>query len=136
MLWHIKLLRISSGLWICRSHSIWWKLDFCQLCNLTAGCNFNNQLLITAFCSTSVGWIKTNRVIYIHIVFCPLTVEGSFKCTFIFCLNLIQLSISADWNPILVDPTNSPWCISSQTVYLGANKVAKTFFFEYAQFCE
>ena len=79
MLWHIKLLRISSGLWICRSHSIWWKLDFCQLCNLTAGCNFNNQLLFTAFCSTSVGWIKTNGVIYIPIVFCPLTVYASGK---------------------------------------------------------
>ena len=74
MLWYIKLLRISSGLWICRSHSIWWKLDFCQLCNLTAGCNFNNQLLFTVFCSTSVGWIKTNGVIYVPILFCPLTV--------------------------------------------------------------
>ena len=73
-MWHIKLLRISSELWICRSHSIWWKLDFCQLCNLTAGCNFNNQLLITAFCLISLGWIKTNWVIYIPIVFCPLTV--------------------------------------------------------------
>ena len=73
-MWHIKFLGISSELWICRSHSIWWKLDFCQLCNLTAGCNFNNQLLFTVFCSTSVGWIKTNWVIYIPIVFCPLTV--------------------------------------------------------------
>ena len=49
--------------------------QLCQLCNLTAGCNFNNQLLFTAFCSTSVGWIKTNGVIYIPIVFCPLTVK-------------------------------------------------------------
>ena len=77
MLWHIKLPRISSGLWICRSHSIWWKFDFCQLYNLTAGCNFNNQLLFSAFCLASVGWIKTNGVIYIPIVFCPLTVEYS-----------------------------------------------------------
>ena len=74
-MWHIKFLRILSELWICRSHSIWWKLDFCQLCNLTAGCNFNNQLLFTAFCSASVGWIKTNGVIYIPIVFYPLTVK-------------------------------------------------------------
>ena len=33
----------------------------------------NNQLLFSASCLTSVGWIKTNVVIYIPIVFCPLT---------------------------------------------------------------
>ena len=75
MLWHIKLLRILPGLWICRSYSIWWKLDFCQLCNLTAGCNFNNQLLFTAFCLSPVGWIKANRVSSLPNLFCPLTVE-------------------------------------------------------------
>ena len=70
---HIKLLRISSGLWTCRSHSIWWRLDFCQLCNITAGCNFNNWLLWTAFCLSSVGWINIIRVSSLPIVFCPLT---------------------------------------------------------------
>ena len=54
-------------------------MDFCQLCNLTASCNFNNQLLFIAFCSTSMSWIKTNGVIYIPIVFCPLTVNGWFN---------------------------------------------------------
>ena len=103
MLWHIKLLRISSGLWICRSHSIWWKLDFCELCNLTVGCNFNNQLLFTAFCSVSVGWIKTNGVIYIPIVFCPLTVY-------------VTLNHALEWNNLLsIDNLfrNSPWKIIS-----------------------
>ena len=98
MLWHIKLLRISSGLWICRSHSIWWKLDFCQLCNLTAGCNFNNQLLFSAFCSTSVGWIETNGVIYIPIVFCPLTVKPIWLDE---GLDFFQANLTPAWHQLI-----------------------------------
>merc|ERR1712105_59940 len=45
------------------------KVGFLPAVILTTGCCF------TAFCSTSVGWIKTNGVIYIPIVFCPLTVN-------------------------------------------------------------
>ena len=74
MLWHIKLVKITLRLWICRSHSIWWKLDFCQLCSITAGCNFYNQLLFTVCCLITVGWIKANRVSSLPILFCPLTV--------------------------------------------------------------
>ena len=74
MLWHIKLVKISPELWICRSCSIWWKLDFYQLCSMTAGCNFYNQLLFTACCLITVSWIKANRVSSLPILFCPLTV--------------------------------------------------------------
>ena len=103
MLWYVKLFWISSGLWICRSHSILWKLDFCQLCNLTAGCNFNNQLLFTAFCLTSVCWIKTNGVIYIPIVFCPLTVHSSIGSSVSFspCLFLRCVSSYVHLSPLL-----------------------------------
>ena len=54
MLWHIRPLRIFPGLWICMFCSIRWKLDFCQFCSITAGCNLINQLLYTAFCLSSV----------------------------------------------------------------------------------
>ena len=76
MLWHIKLVRISPGLGICRFHYIWWKWvkDFCWLCSMTAGCNFYNQLLFTACCLITEGWIKANRVSSLPILFCPLTV--------------------------------------------------------------
>ena len=48
-----------------------------QFCNITAGYNFNLQLLLTVFCFLSACWIKTNSMIYMPIVFCPLTVELS-----------------------------------------------------------
>ena len=65
MLWHIRLVRISPGLWVCRSHSISWKLDFCQLCSM----------LFTACCLITVGWIEANRVSSLPFLFCPLTVK-------------------------------------------------------------
>merc|ERR1711942_60671 len=42
--------------------SILFRLDFCRLCKMTAGCNFHNQLLFTACCLITVSWIKANRV--------------------------------------------------------------------------
>ena len=45
-----------------------------QFCNITAGCNFDHQLLHTIFCLLTVTWIKTNGMIFIPIMFCPLTV--------------------------------------------------------------
>ena len=74
-MWHVKLLRISSGLWICQSRSILLRLDFCRVCKMTAGCDFHNQLLFTACCLMTVGWIKANRVSSLPILFCPLTVN-------------------------------------------------------------
>ena len=44
-----------------------------QFCNSTAGCYLNYWLLHTTFCLLSVYWIKTNSMIYIPIMFCPLT---------------------------------------------------------------
>ena len=52
------------------------RLDFCRLCKMTAGCNFHNQLLFTACCLITVGWIKANRVSSLPILFCPLTVPS------------------------------------------------------------
>ena len=43
-------------------------------CKITAGYNFNHQLLHTRFYLYSVSWIKANGMIYIPIMFCPLTV--------------------------------------------------------------
>ena len=40
-----------------------------------AGCNFQNQLLFTACCLITVGWIKANRVSSLPILFCPQTVH-------------------------------------------------------------
>ena len=45
-----------------------------QFCNITAGCYLNHWLLHTIFCLLSACWIKTNGMIYIPIMFCPLTV--------------------------------------------------------------
>ena len=50
-----------------------------QFCNITAGCYLNHWLLHTIFCLLSACWIKTNGMIYIPIMFCPLTVEGEDK---------------------------------------------------------
>ena len=41
---------------------------------MKAGCNFHNQLLFTACCFITVGWIKANRVSSLPILLCPLTV--------------------------------------------------------------
>ena len=46
-----------------------------QFCNITAGCYLNHWLLHTIFCLLSVCWIKINSMIYIPIMFCPLTVN-------------------------------------------------------------
>ena len=46
-----------------------------QFCNITAGCYLNHRLLHTIFCLLSACWIKTNHMIYIPIMFCPLTVN-------------------------------------------------------------
>ena len=75
-MWYTKFLKMSSKLWICKLYSIWWKLFFCQFYSITAGCNFNNQLLETIFYLLSVSWIKTNGVSSLHIVFWPPTVHG------------------------------------------------------------
>ena len=45
-----------------------------QFCNITAGCYLNHWLWHTIFCLLSACWIKTNGMIYIPIMFCPLTV--------------------------------------------------------------
>ena len=44
-----------------------------QFQNITAGCNFNHQLLHTRFCLSSVSWIKADGIIRIPIMFRPLT---------------------------------------------------------------
>ena len=46
-----------------------------QLCNITAACYFNHQLMHTGFCSLSITWIKIKGMICVPIMFCPLTVE-------------------------------------------------------------
>ena len=50
------------------------KVGFLSICHITAGCHSNNQLLFTAFCFLSVGWIKANGESFLPILFCPLTV--------------------------------------------------------------
>ena len=50
-----------------------------QFCNITAGCYLNHWLLHTIFCLLSACWIKTNGMIYIPIMFCPLTEQCRFK---------------------------------------------------------
>ena len=51
------------------------KVGFLSICRITAGCHSNNQLLFTAFCLLSVGWIKANGESSLPILFCPLTVD-------------------------------------------------------------
>ena len=46
-----------------------------QFCNITASCYLNHLLLHTIFCLLSAYWIKTNGMIYIPIMCCPLTVK-------------------------------------------------------------
>ena len=53
------------------------KVRLLPICRITANCNFNNQLLYTTFCLSSVGWIKANGVSFIPILFCPLTVMAA-----------------------------------------------------------
>ena len=52
---------------------------FFQFCRITAGCNFNNQLLFTAFSLSHVdwNWIKAQGVSSLPIVFRPLTVKAN-----------------------------------------------------------
>ena len=52
------------------------KVGFLSICRITAGCHSNNQLLFTAFCLLSVGWIKANGESSLPILFCPLTVKS------------------------------------------------------------
>ena len=72
------------------------KLDFCQFCSITAGCNLNNQLLFTAFCLLSVGWIKAHRVHFLPIVFCPLTVYIMLEFDFFDENDRLVVSHNAD----------------------------------------
>ena len=81
-----SVIKITAS---CNGLSIVWNNWFLELqptvilqfCILTAGCNFNHQLLHTKFCLVSVNWIKANGMIYTPIMFCPLAVELGAQAT-------------------------------------------------------
>ena len=50
-----------------------------QFWNITAGCNFDHQLLQTRFYLFTVTWIKADGGIYVPIMFCPLTVTQHYE---------------------------------------------------------
>ena len=71
---------------------------------MTAGCNFHNQLLFTACCLITVGWIKANRVSCLPILFGPLTVvwlvaQSNLDKTY-NCINVSQFITHKFMSPI------------------------------------
>ena len=107
MLCYIKIRRILSGLWICKSYSIMGKLHFNQFCSITAGCDFIDQLLHTSFCSFSFNWINSNHMIYTQMVFCPLTVNTNSLRTWIDIF--VQYSLEEGNQPFTYWSSGQVW---------------------------
>ena len=71
-----KILFATTGNWLFELQPA----VMLQCCKITAGCNFNHDLLQTKFHLFSVCWIKANGVIYIPIMFCQLTDQRTHHC--------------------------------------------------------
>ena len=76
-----------------------------QFCNITAGYYLNHWLLHTIFCPLSACWIKTNSMIYVPIMFCPLTVYAFKK--FSTLIEILQIRLchfytNFDWDHFTV----------------------------------
>ena len=80
-----------------------------QFCNITAGCYLNHWSLHTIFCLLSACWIKTNGMIYIPIMFCPLTVQkntDNIHTHYLLAGELGFGSSSKDWMEVKIAPTS------------------------------